>query len=339
MIEHEAVSPAARQADGNGTDKQPLETASRSRQECRVGDPRTARSRPAGCAQRPQRESDYTSNADSCYTAPTTHSLIPISTVSDEIMTDLNQIGRREFGARTLGALLTYSLLESLAGQKSFAADAPSVAVKWIKDVNDLAGDVKEQRISQVMWQKKIEELYGKIELPELLKLIDFEGMTKSAKLVDVGALSLRPQFPKVEGLPTDLVFGRQVFALKKDRSVVPHGHDNMATAFLILKGDLHGRHYDRIEDQAKHLIIKPTIDRAFKPGERSTVSDYKDNIHWFKATSETAFIFNIHILNVRPGSTTSTGRVYVDPDGEQLKDGLIRAPRMDYNLINKKYG
>ncbi len=31
-------------------------------------------------------------------------------------------------------------------------------------------------------------------------------------------------------------------------------------------------------------MIIKPTIDRKFSPGECSTVSDYKDNVHWFQA-------------------------------------------------------
>jgi hypothetical protein len=254
-------------------------------------------------------------------------------------MTETTQLDRREFGAKTLGALLTYTLLESLIGKDAFGADAPKSTIKWIKDISELAGDVKEQRVSQVVWQKKTEELFDKVELPELLKIVDFERLTKNVKFAEVGARSLRPRFPKVEGLPTNLVFGRQIFALKKDRSVVPHGHNNMATAFLMLQGDLHGWHYDRLEDQAKHLIIKPTIDRAFKPGESSSVSDYKDNIHWFKATSETAFIFNIHILNVRPGAKLATGRVYVDPDGEKLKNGLIRAPRVDYKTINKKYG
>ena len=88
-------------------------------------------------------------------------------------------------------------------------------------------------------------------------------------------------------GLPKNPVFGRQIFAMKKGRSVVPHGHDNMATGFLVLKGDFRGRHYDRLEDHADHYLIRPTIDRAFKPGEFSTISDHKDNIHWFTAESE----------------------------------------------------
>ena len=39
-------------------------------------------------------------------------------------------------------------------------------------------------------------------------------------------------------------VFGKQIFALKKDRSVVPHGHDNMCTGFIILRGSFSGKHY-----------------------------------------------------------------------------------------------
>src|SRR4029434_1505836 len=104
--------------------------------------------------------------------------------------------------------------------------------------------------------------------------------------------------------------------------SVIPHGHNNMATAFLILKGDLQGRHYDRLEDAKDYFIIKPTIDRKFVPGECSTVSDYKDNVHWFRAQSEPAFIFNLHVLDVKPASKLPTGRVYIDPSGEKLDGG-----------------
>ena len=101
-----------------------------------------------------------------------------------------------------------------------------------------------------------------------------------------VGAGSLPPDFTHVSGLPTNLVFGRQIFAMAKGRSVIPHGHDNMATGFLVLKGNLRGRHWDRVEDHKDHYLIRPTIDRTFKPGEYSTISDHKDNVHWFTAES-----------------------------------------------------
>ena len=248
-------------------------------------------------------------------------------------------ISRREFSSASLAGLMSWSLLDLLVQGEAFAADVQPEIAKWVSDVNSLAADVKEQRVSHVEWQKKVEQLFSKVAPEDLLKFVNFDELTKNLKHVDNGARSLRPQLPDVEGLPRELVFGRQIFAMKKGRSVVPHGHNNMATAFLVVKGELHGRHYDRIEDQDEHVLIRPTIDRQFAPGESSSVSDYKDNIHWFKATSETAFIFNIHILSVRPGSALPTGRIYVDPDGEKLSGGLIRAPRLGYKQAHEQFG
>jgi len=165
---------------------------------------------------------------------------------------------------------------------------------------------------------------------------LDFDKLAKTVNPKERGELSLRATLPKVEGLPTELVFGHQIFALNKDRSVVPHGHDNMATAFLILKGDFHGRHYDRIEDSSDHMIITPTIDRDFGPGGCSTVTDIKDNVHWFKAKSDMAFIFNIHVMSVKPGKT---GRIYIDPNGEKIAGGRIKARKIDHKEADRLYG
>ncbi|MBI5758505.1 MAG: hypothetical protein HZA46_08315 [Planctomycetales bacterium] len=246
---------------------------------------------------------------------------------------------RREFTAQSLASLLTASLLETLGRCDAFAAEVRPLTIKWLADVDQLGRDVKGQKISQIAWQKKIEELYSKVDLPDLLKFIEFDKLTHDLKMVDNGARSLRIKFPEVEGLPKDFVFGHQIFALKKGRSVVPHGHNNMATAFLILKGDFQGRNYDRLQDEKEHLILKPTVDKKFVPGGVSTISDDKDNVHWFQALSESAFIFNIHVTNIRPGNTSPTGRVYVDPNGEKLKDGTIRAKLLGYTEAHEMYG
>ena len=92
-----------------------------------------------------------------------------------------------------------------------------------------------------------------------------------------------------------------------------------------------------RSEDS--HIHIKPTIDRTFKVGEASSISDDKDNVHWFQALTDTAFIFNIHVLGVRPSKGDSTGRVYLDPNGEKLSDGVIRAKRLDHTEAHRLYG
>jgi hypothetical protein len=245
---------------------------------------------------------------------------------------------RRQFGQDTLTALVTYSLLDMLLCRDALGEELKLAAARWLKDLNDLSHDVKGQKLSQVEWQKKVDALFEHVDLADALKFLDFDKLTANIKYRDQGELSLKPKLPQVEELPTDLVFGHQVFALTKGRSVVPHGHNNMATAFLILKGDFRGRHYDRLEDDGQHMIIRPTLDRAFAAGEHSTVSDYKDNVHWFTATSERAFIFNIHINNVDP-EIKNSGRVYIDPNGEKLSDNRIRARRVSSAEVYRLYG
>ena len=246
---------------------------------------------------------------------------------------------RREFARQSLGTLLAFSLIETLVQCDALAANVKPDVADWLKQVNQLGLDLKDRKLKQIEWQAKIEELYGRVELQELLTLVDFAQLAKGVKLLDKGAASLRFSFATPDGQPGSLSFGKQIFALGKDRSVVPHGHNNMATAFLILKGNFHGRHYDRVADEAEHYLIKPTIDREFGPGGCSTVSDFKDNIHWFKALDEPAFIFNIHVLHEEGKSDKSTGRVYLDPAGESVSGGLIRAPKITYKQSVERYG
>jgi hypothetical protein len=246
---------------------------------------------------------------------------------------------RRSFNQQALGSLLTFSLLETLCRHDLFAEEIRPNAIRWLSDVNQLGRDLQGEKLEQLVWQRKVEELLTQVNLPDLLALIDFDRLTSNVSFAERGERSLRFSFPKVEGVPSDLSFGKQIFALKKGRSVVPHGHNNMATAFVILKGDLRGRHYDRVSDESEHLLIRPTIDRKFSPGECSTVSDYKDNVHWFQAITEPAFIFNLHVLDVKPGTTLPTGRVYVDPEGEKVAGGLTRARIIGYKEANQLYG
>jgi hypothetical protein len=206
-------------------------------------------------------------------------------------------------------------------------------------EVHDLCKDVKGQKLKDTDFQAKLEDLFKKVDLPELVKLIELDRLLQDRKLPDNGALSVGFDLSKVEGLSKQLVFGKQVFALKKGRSVVPHGHNNMCTGFIILRGKFQGRHYDRVEDHKDHYLLKPTTDRVYSLGEPSTISDHKDNVHWFKAEDDGACIFNIHVMNYNPENKNATGRVYVDAEGEKVQGGLIRARKMTSAECHKKYG
>jgi len=245
---------------------------------------------------------------------------------------------RRDFGQQTVGSLLMFSILETVFSADVLADEVKPIAANWLSELNRMGEDLKGHKLGQVQWQGKVEELFKQISLNEFLGYIDFEKLTAEMKFRDRGETVFHAKFPAVEGLPTDLVFGHQMFALRKDRSVVPHGHHNMATAFLVLDGEFEGKHYDRVEEHDDYMIVKPTIDRKFSPGQCSTVSEHKDNVHWFKATSDTAYIFNIHVLNIDPEINRS-GRVYIDPFGENLADGQIKAPKLNAKEARKRFG
>jgi hypothetical protein len=251
-----------------------------------------------------------------------------------------DRLGRRDFLRGSLASLALIALARALPGREVFAAALRPLAGRWLAELDQLGREVKSQALAQVEWQKKVEELLGKVELDAFLKAIDFDAIVrKAADYRGLGAKSLTVDLSKADGAPARPVFGRQIFAMKKGRSIVPHGHDNMATAFLVLRGKLRGRHYERHEDQAAHMIISPTIDGEFGPGGTSSISDRKDNVHWFQALSDDAFVFNIHVTGVSPEKKAPSARVYVDPNGEKLEGGRIRARLIDHEEADKLYG
>lgn len=245
---------------------------------------------------------------------------------------------RRQFSAQVLGSLVAYGLIQTLWSRDLFAAEVKPTIEAWLKDLAEMSADLKGQKLTDLKFQAKMEELYKTVDLKALCGLVKLDDIEKKVKLPDRGASSSGFDLKGVQGLP-EVVFGRQVFGCKKGRSIVPHGHQNMCTGFIVLKGEWEGRHYDRVETEKDHHLIKPTIDQKFTAGDVSTISDHKDNVHWFKATSDVGFIFNVHVVGYDPTIKGTSGRLYLDPDGEKVKGGLIRAPKMTSEECHKKYG
>ena len=246
---------------------------------------------------------------------------------------------RREFHAKLISSAIAFGLVELLWSRDLFAEPVKPTIDKWFVELAEMSKDLKGKKLTDLEFQTKMEDLYKRVDLKALASLIKLDEMEKTKKLPDNGAGNFGFDLSKVEGMPANLMFGKQIFACKKGKSIVPHGHANMCTGFIVLKGKWHGRHYDRLETHTDHYVIKPTIDRAFKPGELSTISDHKDNIHWFRAVSDAAYIFNVHVIVYDPTIKEASGRLYLDPDGEKLMGGLVKAKKMSSSECHKKYG
>lgn len=245
---------------------------------------------------------------------------------------------RREFNTRLLGSLMTFGLIEMLWSRDLFADAAKPTIQKWLKELTEMAADLHGRKLTDLAFQAKMEDLYKRVDLAALCEVVKLDELAKRP-LPNNGAANFGFDLSRVEGLPKNLRFGKQIFGCKKGRAIVPHGHANMCTGFIVLKGKWRGRHYDRVETLPTHYLIKPTIDRTFAPGEMSTISDHKDNVHWFQADSEVGYIFNVHVIGYDQQIKESSGRLYLDPDGEKVSGGLIKAAKMTSSACHKKYG
>jgi len=246
---------------------------------------------------------------------------------------------RREFGARLLRSLIGFGVVETLWARGLLAAGDGATVGKWFAELAEMTNDLRGSKLKDTEFQARMEDLYRRVDLAELIRAVKLDDLAKQTELPSNGAANLGFSLQQVEGVPSELRFGKQIFGLKKGRSIVPHGHSNMCTGFIVLKGTFHGRHYDRLESQPGHYLIRPTIDRTFKPGELSTISDHKDNVHWFEALSDTGFVFNVHVIGYDPTIQETSGRLYLDPAGEKLGGGLIRAKKMSSSECHAKFG
>ena len=261
-----------------------------------------------------------------------------------------DKISRREFSRSALKTFTAVALLETLfvscssdTGLKISKTDpvieskAAEILNHWAVDLNEICGDLKSSRIGQRRWQEEIEKLFGRIELSELLEFIDFEKLTRRFEFPDLGVNTRPVNFPKIKELPAKTVFIKKIFGMSQGRAIIPHGHSNMASAHLVLKGGFELRHFEKIRSEKNHLIVRPTIDKAISKGNFSSISDEKDNVHWFIATSGPAFTFDVIMTDLN-GKKYDIHNIDIS-DGEKLSDGAIRAKKLDVKTALKKYG
>jgi len=206
-----------------------------------------------------------------------------------------------------------------------------------LTQLNEYCADLKKQTISPIEWQNNLAALYRQVELSDLLELIDFENLIKRFKYPDLGVNTKTVQFPKLEGLPEEMVFVKKIFGMQKGRAIIPHGHSNMVSSHLVIKGEMHLRQYEKVREEKDHLVISPTIDKNCKLWESSSISDAQNNVHWFVANSETAFTFDVIVLDLKekPYDIHNID-IYEKQD---LSDGMMRIPLLDVNTALKKYG
>lgn len=247
---------------------------------------------------------------------------------------------RRDFLKQSFEVICNCLFLETLFTRELFAKPIRPLTQHSAKELNDMCLDLRSRSLTLVQWQERIEALLNRIELTELLRFIDFEKLTRTFEFPDLGVNTKGVAFPKLEGLPQNLAFHKKIFGVKKSRAIIPHGHKNMVSAHLVLKGEFQLKHYDKLSEEDEHLIIMPTIDRIAAAGSSSSISDEKNNVHWFITRSDYAFTFDVIMTDLDPKHGKSYEIDNIDPqNAEKLSGNMLRVRKLGVEEALKKYG
>jgi hypothetical protein len=250
----------------------------------------------------------------------------------------MDELSRRSFGAASLQALLAGFLFQHAARADALTGSLKSGPRPWLQRLDEASAALSSGGVSPRTWQQQVEDALRHVELSDLLKSLDFEKLAAGARFPAQGEGMQRLYFLEEDGRIQPLAFRPFLFTLQRGTAVVPHGHHNMATMHMVLDGRARVRHFDRLESNATHMLIRPAADVIGGPGEVTSISDEHQNIHWFEALTDRVFMFNIGVYQVRPGPFGE--RDYVDPGaGEAVGAGVLRVPRLDRSAAYAKYG
>lgn len=256
---------------------------------------------------------------------------------------------RREFTKRIFGTAISVFLLESLFGcmgpsEKSFSHANRIVAPKaadqlnhWAIRLEEYCRDLNSKRLEPAEWQQHLARLFAQIELQELLQFIDFEKLSENLQLPDLGVSTRTVWFPGINGLPAKTVFNKKIFGMRQGRSIIPHGHSNMASGHLVLRGKLYLRQYDRLRLTRDEIEIVPTIAESIGAGRFSSISDEKNNAHWFVAEKGPAYTFDLIMLDLNDNNY-DIHNMDIDAASKTSR-GVLRVPLIPVDKALAKYG
>ena len=187
----------------------------------------------------------------------------------------------------------------------------------WYDALVKHSEDLKHGKLSALQWQEAVEKVYGNAKGDDIYHALDW-GYTKMDMIRSVSPergelfrqFNLSTNHP-VTGGPRKLI--TKVAHVQKGRAIPPHGHSNMASAFLVLSGEFEVRQYDKLEDRQDHLVVRQTVhDKRAGEGTWSSISDYKNNVHWLEAKTDDCFILSSKVVGVEEGRKLD-GRVNID--------------------------
>jgi hypothetical protein len=240
---------------------------------------------------------------------------------------------------RTLLQLGPAALLCFLYARRALAAPGRTAALEGLRAMGALALALRRGELEPVAWQDEMARAVAAIDVDEVIAAIDLDQLVAAQDPLPDDRPRVQPlELAALESVLTEAGARLKLFALAPGRAIVPHGHHGLVSMHWVLRGALHGRSFDRIERTKTHVVMRPTLDRVLRPGAATSVSEHRDNIHWFVAVDGPAFALDVLVPGLAPEGPH--GRFYVDVRAaEPAGDDRLRAPIISGREAHRRYG
>jgi hypothetical protein len=233
-----------------------------------------------------------------------------------------------------LGTLTTLWIARAVQAARAAPTGMQAALRVRLRKLDDVSRALARGQIQALEWQRAAGEVCDGIDVQELCRAADFDQVAARLPFLSRGTSA------EAIHLLDGQAFTPKIFAMAKGRAIVPHGHRNMVSQHLVLQGEMRGRHYERLRDEPGWLVVRPTIDKVFRTGDFSSISDQRDNVHWFVTTSERAYTLDAIVDNIDRSRPYRYHIDFVDPSRAQAEsDGSLRVPRIGLEESLERYG
>jgi hypothetical protein len=250
-------------------------------------------------------------------------------------------IARRQVMHGMISTIALAQLLRLAVGTKAVAAPIAPLTDKWAQGLGQLARDLNSRSLTVTQWQEAIEALHKTVPIADVLQLVDFDRLRP--KLERSGRFESH-QHVSLPGIGSTVgLFRTNLYIVPEGGAIPPHGHNELVTAHLIVRGRLRARTFDRVADEPGRMLLRPTRDVHCDVGSTITMSDERDNVHWFVAEAGPAFTLDVGAiapkLRDHLNGVERDGRIYLDPTVGRRADGLIEAVVIDHSASLARFG
>jgi hypothetical protein len=246
-------------------------------------------------------------------------------------------VTRRSFLGSAIKIAGLWTIITAGLSRNAFAANLETDIKTWAARIQEESARLRAGAITDARWRDALDELTAHIAIEDVLQAIDFNRLKTETPFAEKGVSTARVALPGFNG--KRLAFTSKIFAIGPGRAIIPHGHENMISAHLVLDGEMRLRQYDKLAREHNTLLIEPSVDKIIGPGAISSISLTGDNIHWM--TTETgAWTLDIILTNINEKAEKAYDIFNLDMDAAAPSaGGALRAPIIGVADALRKYG